>query len=263
MIFVTALSEETDEMRGFELGAVDYITKPYGAAIVKARVHTHLSLVRADELLATRQQVVQCLGTAAEYKDNETGLHVLRMSHYARLLAQSAGFDDAALEDLFSAAPMHDIGKIGIPDAILGKQGRLTPEELKVMRQHPEIGARIIGEHPGGMLAMAHRIALSHHEKWDGSGYPRGLQGAAIPLEARIVAIADVFDALTSARPYKKAWPFDDAVAFLQGESGKHFDPDLVSAFLDLLPQVKDIMQRFSEPTSPHADVLSGLTALP
>jgi len=250
VIFVTALSEETDEMRGFELGAVDYITKPYGAAIVKARVRTHLSLVRTDQLLATRQQVVQCLGAAAEYKDNETGLHVVRMSHYARLLAQAMGYDDGELEDIFSAAPMHDVGKIGIPDAILRKPGRLDEDELRVMRTHPEIGARIIGDHAEGMLAMARRIALFHHEKWDGSGYPHGLAGEAIPLEARIVAVADVFDALTSTRPYKRAWSFDDAVAFLQAESGRHFDPALVQAFLGLLPEVREVMQRFGEPVA-------------
>jgi putative two-component system response regulator len=250
VIFVTALSEETDEMRGFELGAVDYITKPYGAAIVKARVRTHLSLVRTDQLLATRQQVVQCLGAAAEYKDNETGLHVLRMSHYARLLAQAMGYDDGDLEDIFSAAPMHDVGKIGIPDAILRKPGRLDEDEMRVMRTHPEIGARIIGDHAEGMLAMARRIALYHHEKWDGSGYPQGLAGEAIPLEARIVAVADVFDALTSTRPYKRAWSFDDAVAFLQAESGRHFDPALVEAFLGLLPEVREVMQRFGEPVA-------------
>ncbi len=261
VIFVTALSEETDEMRGFELGAVDYITKPYGAAIVKARVRTHLSLVRADELLATRQQVVQCLGAAAEYKDNETGLHVVRMSHYARLLAEAVGFDDGELEDLFSAAPMHDVGKIGIPDAILRKPGRLTEDEMRVMRTHPEIGARIIGDHADGMLAMARRVAYSHHEKWDGSGYPQGLVGEAIPIEARIVAIADVFDALTSTRPYKRAWSFDDAVDFLRNEAGRHFDPTLVQAFLGLLPQVREVMVRFAEPVADGTEAAAAATA--
>jgi len=157
---------------------VDYITKPFSAPVVRARVKTQLSLVRADVLLATRQQVVQCLGAAAEFKDNETGLHVVRMSHYTRLVAQALGMP----QQLFSAAPRHDVGKIGIPDAILRKPGRLDEAELVVMRQHPEIGARIIGPHKDGMLAMAHRIALCHHEKWDGSGYPHGLAGEAIPL---------------------------------------------------------------------------------
>jgi putative two-component system response regulator len=160
------------------------------------------------------------------------------------------GYDDGDLEDIFSAAPMHDVGKIGIPDAILRKPGRLDEDEMRVMRTHPEIGARIIGDHAEGMLAMARRIALYHHEKWDGSGYPQGLAGEAIPLEARIVAVADVFDALTSTRPYKRAWSFDDAVAFLQAESGRHFDPALVEAFLGLLPEVREVMQRFGEPVA-------------
>lgn len=253
VVFVTALSDEVDEAMGFELGAVDYITKPYGSSVVKARVRTHLSLVRAEEVLASRHQVVQCLGKAAELKDNETGLHVVRMSHYSRLLGESAGIAANDLEDLFSAAPMHDVGKIGIPDAILLKPGRLDDVELAVMRQHAEMGARIIGEHSGGMLAIAYQIALCHHERWDGGGYPRGLAGEAIPLEARIVAIADVFDALTSARPYKKAWPFDDAVAYLQEQSGQHFDPTLVNLFLTQLAAVRAVAARFSEPTSDDA----------
>lgn len=248
VIFVTALSDETDETRGFALGAVDYITKPFSNPVVRARIKTQLSLVRAEVLLATRQQVVQCLGAAAEFKDNETGLHVVRMSHYSRLIGQALGMPKVLLEDLFSAAPMHDVGKIGIPDAILRKPGRLDEDELRVMRQHPEIGARIIGQHQDGMLAMAHRIALYHHEKWDGSGYPFGLAGEAIPLEARIVAIADVFDALTSVRPYKRAWTFDEALGLLRQEAGRHFDPSLVAVFLGLLPQVAAVAAEFGEP---------------
>ena len=251
VIFVTALSDETDETRGFALGAVDYITKPFSNPVVRARIKTQLSLVRAEVLLATRQQVVQCLGAAAEFKDNETGLHVVRMSHYSRLIGEALGMPKVQLEDLFSAAPMHDVGKIGIPDAILRKPGRLDEDELLVMRQHPEIGARIIGQHPDGMLAMAHRIALYHHEKWDGSGYPFGLAGEAIPLEARIVAIADVFDALTSVRPYKRAWTFDEAVGLLRQEAGRHFDPQLVDVFLGLLPQVTAVAAEFGEPVNP------------
>ena len=248
VIFVTALSDGADETRGFALGAVDYITKPFSNPVVRARIKTQLSLVRAEVLLATRQQVVQCLGAAAEFKDNETGLHVVRMSHYSRLIGQALGMPKALLEDLFSAAPMHDVGKIGIPDAILRKPGRLDEDELLVMRKHPEIGARIIGEHKDGVLAMAHRIALYHHEKWDGTGYPCGLIGEAIPLEARIVAIADVFDALTSVRPYKRAWTFDEAQNLLRQESGRHFDPQLVDVFFSLMPQVLAVAAEFGEP---------------
>ncbi|WP_321349705.1 HD domain-containing phosphohydrolase [Halopseudomonas oceani] len=247
VIFVTALSNVDDEIRGFELGAVDYITKPVSAPIVKARVRTHLSLVRAEVLRETRLNIVQALGMAAEYKDNETGLHVIRMSHFSRIIALEAGFNAEEADELLHAAPMHDVGKIGIPDAILQKPGKLDDAEWEIMQKHPEIGAQIIGEHDASMLKMAHRIALGHHEKWDGSGYPAGLAGNAIPIEARIVAIADVFDALTSVRPYKKAWSVEDAVALIREQSGRHFDPDLVDCFLRRLDDINHIRERWAE----------------
>jgi len=247
IIFVTALAETADELTGFEAGAVDYIMKPVSPPIVQARVRTHLSLVRMDELRETRLQIVQRLGLAAEYKDNETGLHVIRMSHFARLLGLAAGMNENQADDLLHAAPLHDVGKIGIPDRILQKQGKLDAEEWRVMQSHVTIGANIIGQHERGLLAMAHRIALSHHEKWDGSGYPSGLAGEAIPLEGRIVAVADVFDALTSVRPYKKAWSVEDALQYLRDNRRKHFDPALVDLFMTLMPAVRDIMQRWAE----------------
>jgi putative two-component system response regulator len=247
VIFVTALSDPRDEVIGFEAGAVDYITKPVSPPIVRARVRTHLSLVRADELKETRLQIVQRLGLAAEYKDNETGLHVIRMSHYAKLLALAAGMHEADAEDLLHAAPMHDVGKIGIPDRILQKPGKLDADEWAVMQTHATIGGDIIGEHEHGMLAMARQIALTHHEKWDGSGYPCGLAGQAIPLVGRIVAIADVFDALTSARPYKQAWTVEQAVAYLREQRGQHFDAGLVDLFLAALPAVCVIKNRWAE----------------
>lgn len=247
VIFVTALSDTQDETLGFEAGAVDYITKPISAPVVRARVRTHLSLVRAEELRESRLQIVQRLGRAAEYKDNETGLHVVRMSHYTRILGLAAGHTEADADDLLHAAPMHDIGKLGIPDAILRKPGPLTTEEWTVMRRHPEIGAAILGDHDHGLLGMARRIALAHHEKWDGSGYPGGLQGEAIPIEARMVAIADVFDALTSVRPYKPAWAVERAVDHLREQSGRHFDPRLVELFIEQLPAVLAVRERFLE----------------
>ena len=247
VIFVTALADVEDEAQGFAVGAVDYITKPVSPAIVKARVRTHLSLVRVEELRETRLQIVQRLGLAAEYKDNETGLHVIRMSPYSRVLALAAGFSEAQAEELLNAAPMHDVGKIGIPDAVLRKPGKLDGEEWEVMKQHAQIGADIIGEHPSGLLRMAREIALNHHEKWDGSGYPRGIGGAEIPVEARIIAIADVFDALTSERPYKKAWPVEEAVQLLREQSGRHFDPELVELFLGQLPAILEIKERWAE----------------
>ena len=250
VIFVTAMADTEDEARGFELGAVDYIVKPVSPPIVRARVRTHLSLVRMDELRETRMQIIERLGRAAEYKDNETGLHVIRMSHYAQALALAAGWSEVDAEELLAAAPMHDIGKIGIPDHILLKPGPLSPEEWAHMRTHPQIGADIIGEHRSTVLRLAREITLSHHEKWDGSGYPRGLAGEAIPASARIVCIADVFDALTTARPYKKAWSVEDAIEQLKRDSGTHFDPTLVPLFLEILPQVLAIRERWGEKPS-------------
>jgi len=247
VIFVTALSDAADEARGFDVGCVDYITKPVSAPVVRARVKTHLSLVRMEELRETRLAIVQRLGRAAEYKDNETGMHVIRMSHYAHLLALAAGCNPDWAEDLLNAAPMHDVGKIGIPDAILQKPGKLTEEEWVVMRRHPEVGAEIIGDSPANVLQLARSVALCHHEKWNGSGYPAGLAGQAIPLEARIVALADVFDALTSERPYKKAWAPEEAIALIESEAGQHFDPQLVPLFVALLPELLEIRQRWAD----------------
>ncbi|MBF8670255.1 response regulator [Pseudomonas putida] len=240
VIFVTALAEAGNEQRGLEMGAVDYIVKPFNPSIVRARVRTHLSLVHTRYLNETRLKIVRCLGTAAEYKDNETGLHVIRMSNYARIMASAAGYNDCAVNDIFHAAPMHDVGKIGIPDSILQKKGQLTAEEWIIMRRHTEIGAKIIGDHESGFLKMAATIALSHHEKWDGTGYPHGLKNEEIPHAARIVAIADVFDALTSVRPYKPAWSVEDAVAHMTNERGKQFDPTLVDIFVACLPEIME-----------------------
>jgi putative two-component system response regulator len=247
VIFVTALSDIEDEIEGFSVGAVDYITKPVSPAIVRARVRTHLSLVRTEELRESRLQIVQRLGLAAEYKDNETGLHVIRMSHFAKILGLAAGMSETEADDLLHAAPMHDVGKIGIPDRILQKPGPLDPDEWKIMQSHCAIGGDIIGEHESGLLATARTIALSHHEKWDGSGYPNGLAGEAIPLSGRIVAIADVFDALTSARPYKTAWTVEAAIEYLSTQKGRHFDPKLVDLFIAHMPAVNEIKERWAE----------------
>ena len=247
VIFVTALTDTDDEVEGFEAGAVDYITKPVSPPIVRARVRTHLSLVRMEELRASRLEIVQRLGLAAEYKDNETGLHVIRMSHFARVLGIAAGLSEPEADDLLHAAPMHDVGKIGIPDRVLQKPGPLDAAEWEVMQSHVKIGAEIIGEHADGMLAVARNIALTHHEKFDGSGYPNGLKGEQIPLEGRICAIADVYDALTSVRPYKKAWSEDEAIDFLRQQKDKHFDPVLVDLFIEQMPAIRAIQARWAE----------------
>lgn len=248
IIFVTALNDDHDEAEGFDAGAVDYIIKPISPAVVKARVKTHLSLVQADELLESRLQVVQRLGRAAEYKDNETGMHVMRMSHYSKVLALAYGLTDKQAEILLHAAPMHDIGKIGIADSIMLKPGKLTEEEFALMKHHPDIGAEIIGDCGDSLLLnVAKSVSLTHHEKWDGSGYPRGLSGEDIPIEGRICAIADVFDALTSKRPYKEAWSIEKTVDFLKEQKGKHFEPKLVDLLIENLPQILEIKATFKD----------------
>ena len=267
IIFVTAMSSTEDERIGLEIGAVDYITKPISPPIVKARVRTHLALYdqtrelermvrqRTHELMTTRQQIIRRLGRAAEFKDNETGNHVLRMSHYARLIAEQYGLGLEATSVLFNTAPMHDIGKIGIPDSILLKPGKLDAEEWKIMHQHPIMGAEIIGKHDNDLLETARIIALTHHEKWDGSGYPQGLKGECIPLEGRIVAIADVFDALVSERPYKKPVPLDEALAYMEGQAGIHFDPALMQAFKAALPEVLRIREIYADENGSLTDL--------
>lgn len=259
VIFVTARTDVQDESLGFSLGAADYIAKPVSPPIVMARVKTQLSLhhqqqsleqkvqERTEELQASRLQLIRRLGRAAEFKDNETGMHVIRMSHYAHILALAYGLSPEEAELILQAAPMHDVGKIGIPENILRKPGKLSPEEWVIMKKHPEIGAQIIGDHDSSLLQMAKTVALAHHERWDGSGYPYGLSGVTIPLVARIVAIADVFDALTTARPYKEAWSLDRAITEVREQAGRHFDPNLVELFMQCLPEILAIKEKYAE----------------
>lgn len=257
IVFITAKIGVRDELMGLDLGAVDYITKPISPPIVKARVQTHLALhnqnreldrkvhIKTRQLHETRLQIIQRLGRAAEYKDNETGMHVIRMSHYTRILGIAAGMSETEVDMLMNAAPMHDIGKIGIPDKILKKPGKLDQEEFEIMKTHCQIGAEIIGDDASELLQLAKVVALTHHEKWDGSGYSNGLAGSDIPRVGRIVAIADVFDALTSRRPYKDAWTVEDAVKQLGSAAGEHFDPQLVPLFTNALPEVLKIKELY------------------
>ncbi len=266
VIFVTARSDVADEEYGFSLGAADYIAKPISPSIVLARVKTHLELydhsrllealvaeqtgylvAKAHELEETRLEIIRRLGRAAEYRDNETGMHVIRLSHFTKLLAKKIGLTDSEADQIMYASLMHDVGKIGIPDHILLKPGKLTEEEFAIIRTHPGIGAAIIGEHQSELLKLSRLVTLTHHEKWNGSGYPNGLKGEEIPLAGRITAIADVFDALTSERPYKKAWSVDDALALIEGEAGTSFDPALVPHFLALRPEMEKIMLTFHD----------------
>lgn len=247
LIFVTALQGEVDEEKGFEVGGVDYILKPITPAIVKARIKTHLSMVKADKLKKTHIELIQRLGRAAEYKDNETGMHVLRMSRYSLVLAKAAGLSDDDADDLLQAAPMHDIGKIGIPDNILLKPAKLTPDEFLQMQRHTHIGAEVLGDSDSGLIQLAYTVAMTHHEKWDGTGYPNGLKGENIPLAGRIVAIADVFDALMSKRPYKEAWTVEKTLSVMRQDSGSHFDPSLVELLEANIEEILRIKEELSD----------------
>lgn len=259
VIFITALTDFQDEQKGLEMGAVDYLHKPSHPAIVRQRVKVHLQLHnqnlaleakvrdRTRALEESRIELVRRLGRAAEYRDNETGMHVIRMSYFSLMLAQATGVPESWAELLFVAAPMHDVGKIGIPDHILKKPGKLDDYERTTMKRHAEIGAEIIGDHDSELLRLAKSVALHHHEKWDGTGYPRGLAGDSIPLEGRIVALADVYDALTSVRPYKRAWSPEEAASYIESEAGTSFDPRLVPLFLKLLPEIRLISANYAD----------------
>ncbi|MGE6460534.1 response regulator [Pseudoalteromonas tetraodonis] len=247
VIFVTALTQEQDESEGFSLGAVDYITKPISPAIVKARVKTHLSLVQAEQLKQAHVDLVERLGRAAEYKDTDTGEHIARMSQYSKVLALALGMNEQHAELLRQAAPMHDVGKIGIPDSILLKPGKLTPDEFAHMKEHAAIGAKILANSPSPLLQLAHVLAIEHHEKWDGTGYPNGLKGEEISIEGRIVAIADVFDALTSKRPYKEPWSIEQTLEHMKQQAGKHFDPQLVDLFISKIDAILAIKKAHQE----------------
>jgi putative two-component system response regulator len=273
VIVLTALQDKTTKLKALNAGAKDFLTKPFDSQEVQARVSNlleahlaqkKLSLYNQDleqqvldrtlelskkngELIKTQLHVVQRLGRAGEFRDSDTGLHVIRMSHYSHLLGQACGMKDEESFLLLHAASMHDIGKIGVPDRILLKPGKLDANEWNIMQKHAKIGAEIIGKHPSELLEMARIIALSHHEKWNGQGYPNGLQGTDIPLVGRIVALADVFDALTTKRPYKKAWPLPQVLELIQEESGKHFDPELIPNFLEIVPELLKIKEQHQE----------------
>jgi putative two-component system response regulator len=267
ILMLTGRRGHGEMLRALESGAHDVIRKPFDQAEVAARVRNMLDVQLAHRMLydqkdvlerivqertmqirETQLQVVRRLGRAAEYRDNETGQHILRMSHSSALLARHLGWNEERCEMMLHASPMHDVGKIGIPDRILLKPGKLTPEEWRIMQTHASIGGDILSGDTSELLQLAREIALSHHEKWNGSGYPFALAGDAIPESGRIVALADVFDALTSERPYKKAWEIDAALELIKEQAGQHFDPNFVRVFLQLIPEVLAIRQRFSDP---------------
>jgi putative two-component system response regulator len=286
VIFITSLGDVRNETLGFEVGGVDYITKPFNARVVRARVHTHIELkhtrdvlrkekgtmearvvartselqIALDRLRGSAIDTVLRLGLAAEYRDDETGQHVLRMAHYAVSVARQLGWPDEELDRLFHAALMHDIGKLAMPDSILRKPGPLDSGEWVIMKRHPLVGARILSGSDSDIIKLAEIVALTHHEKWDGSGYPQGLRGDNIPLVGRIVAICDVFDALTVRRPYKQAMPFEQAWAIVRQGSGSHFDPAVVRAFFAAEAEVRRIHCRYND-DSPDRPLMPAIVA--
>ncbi|MDD2915192.1 MAG: two-component system response regulator [Gallionella sp.] len=283
VIFLTAKTEEEDEWKGLELGAVDYITKPVSPHIVMARVKNHLALKamadflrdkndflelevakRTREVMAIQDVTILAMASLAETRDSDTGNHIRRTQFYVKALAERlrdhprfAWFlTDANINMLFKSAPLHDIGKVGIPDNILLKPGRFDPHEFEIMKTHAMLGRdaiehaeKALGTHVD-FLSFAKAIAFSHQEKWDGSGYPQGLAGDDIPIAARLMAVADVYDALISRRVYKQGMPHENAVQIMIGGRGTHFDADMFDAFVDIQEEFRSIAQRFVDTAS-------------
>jgi len=250
VIFLTARNDPKDEARGLAEGAVDYITKPISAAIVLARLATHLALSnrqralemqvadRTRELKDSRAQLMRRLALAMSYREGGLTHRAVRISQYAKLLAEAAGAKPEACELMALAAPLHDIGTLGVPESILRSPDKLSEREWKQMRRHPEIGAEIIGEHRDPLLSIARAIALCHHERWDGGGYPKGLKGATIPWAARVAAVADAFEAMTATLRRREPMSVTTAAKIILSESGKQFDPAIVKAFTKALPRM-------------------------
>lgn len=280
VVFLSAADDRMCRREAREAGANDFLTKPFDEVELRARVRSSIHSKRYQDRLFEERRALQAevdgrtkalaeatfalervrselerahhetllrLTRAAEFRDDETAAHLQRMSHYCGLLAHKRGLSPYEAELILVASPMHDVGKIGIPDRILLKEGRLTRDEYDLMKQHAEIGFHILSGSDSELLRRAASIARNHHEKWDGSGYPQGLTQEDIPIEGRIAAVADVFDALTSARPYKPAWSLADAIELLQAGRGKHFDPELIDLFLGALDEVLDIRDRFQD----------------
>ena len=275
ILVLTAQTDQETKLKALSGGAKDFLHKPFDRLEALNRIRNMLEVrllhkqlknqnvvldemvqERTQQLNDTRMEIIRRLGRAAEFRDNETGMHVIRMSHACAKLASAHGLDDAECEKILNASPMHDVGKIGIPDHILLKPGKLDPDEWEIMKSHAQIGADLLAGHASDLLEMASTIALTHHEKWDGTGYPNGLSGTDIPLGGRITAICDVFDALLSERPYKKAWSVEEAVAEIKAQRGKHFDAELADQFLDILPGILEINSRFRDDAS--AEIADG-----
>lgn len=296
VIFLTALNGSDDEERGLLKGAMDYITKPIRPPILLARVRTQLELKQARDLMRDRNQwleaevtrrmaenqriqdvTIHALARLAETRDNETGNHILRTQEYVRTLARrlqrnprfTDRIDDRLVALLAKSAPLHDIGKVGIPDRILLKPARLDAEEWAIMKTHAQLGADALAHaerdvaYPVEFLQCAKQIARSHHERWDGLGYPDGLAGEAIPLPARLMALADVYDALISQRVYKPPFPHEQAFAMIVADRGRHFDPDVVDAFVDCHLELNAVALRFADDARTLAEAGVALASMP
>lgn len=261
IIMLTSETDHSIKIAAIEAGATEFISKPVDAVELRARVKNLLALRDAQielhfrattleaavseatrEIAAREEEIIWRLARAIEFKDGHTGNHITRVADISKLIALALGLDEERAQMIYLAAPLHDIGKIGIPDELLGKPAKLAADEFERMKQHVEIGTRILANGRSELIKVACAIAGGHHERWDGSGYPRGLSGNDIPLEARIVAVADVFEALCSERPYKRAWSTDAACAEVRASSGSHFDPDCVAAFIRQWPQILALM---------------------
>jgi len=269
---VAVISDNTEQhirYRALESGAKDFLNKPYDRVEVLVRIHNLIEVrmlhnqvrdqnkiledkvkLRTQELYDTQLDVIQRLARAVEYRDSETGLHIIRMSHYSACLAAEYGLPMDECELILTAAPLHDIGKIGIPDAILRKPSKLTTQEWEIMKTHTTIGAELLSGSNSKFLHMAKNIALTHHERWDGTGYPQGLKEKQIPVVGQICALSDVFDALTTKRPYKDAWDYEETLASIKKSSGIQFSHDLVDSFFRILPKIKHICQKYMDPVN-------------
>ncbi len=273
IVMVTALGDRDSKLKGLEVGADEYLVKPIDRVELLLRVKNLLKVKAYNDYLEGIKgllerevnkrtlelqeaykkldeaylEIIQRLGRAAEYRDDETGEHIQRMSRYCQILAREMGLSLEQQKEILYASPMHDVGKIGIPDSILLKKGPLTPEEFEIMKQHTVIGAQILSGSQHPVLKMAEILALTHHEKWDGTGYPQGLKGEEIPLEGRICCLADVFDACTSHRVYRPAMENEEVLKMIRREAGKHFDPTIVEAFFDVLTEIEEVQKTFKD----------------
>ncbi len=274
IVMITSIETDEVRMKALEAGATDFLSKRPQALEISVRLRNLVRLGlavrklndRAADLAsevasATRklqereEEIILRLALAVEYRDNDTGEHTLRVAKYSRIIAETLGLPPRLCRDIYLAAPLHDVGKVAIPDSVLLKPGRLNEEEIAIIRTHAEIGSRILADSSCELIQIGATIAAAHHERWDGSGYPRGLKGAEIPIAARVVAVADVFDALTTRRPYKEAMPLAAARQYLQDKKGHEFDPACVDAFLSRWDEVAAIARPMSAPAAAQAKI--------